>query len=51
LGEFDVGFESLDRAYTKHETEMIFLNADPQWDYFRSDPRFQNLVRRVGLKP
>jgi TolB-like protein/DNA-binding winged helix-turn-helix (wHTH) protein len=51
LGEFDVGFESLDRAYTKHETEMIFLNADPQWDDFRSDPRFQNLVRRVGLKP
>lgn len=50
LGELDAGFQALDSAYTKHETELIHLNADPQWDSVRSDPRFQNLVRRVGLK-
>ncbi|HWY57103.1 MAG TPA: winged helix-turn-helix domain-containing protein [Terriglobales bacterium] len=50
LGELDAAFQSLESAYTKHETELIFLNVDPQWDVVRSDPRFQNLVRRVGLQ-
>jgi TolB-like protein/DNA-binding winged helix-turn-helix (wHTH) protein len=50
LGEFDAAFQSLETAYNKHETELIFLNVDPQWDGVRSDPRFQSLVRRVGLK-
>lgn len=50
LGELDAGFQSLESAYTKHETELIYLNVDPQWDAVRSDPRFQSLLRRVGLK-
>jgi tetratricopeptide (TPR) repeat protein len=50
LGEFDAAFQSLETSYNKHETELIFLNVDPQWDGVRSDPRFQSLVRRVGLK-
>jgi eukaryotic-like serine/threonine-protein kinase len=50
LGEFDAAFQSLEAAYTKHETEFIYLNVDPQWDSVRSDPRFQSLLRRIGLK-
>ena len=50
LGERDAGFQALESAYTKHETELIYLNVDPQWDDVRSDPRFQSLIRRVGLK-
>ena len=49
LGEFDAGFQSLESAYNKHETELIHLNVDPQWDGVRSDPRFQSLVHRIGL--
>jgi len=49
LGEFDAGFRSLETAYSKHETELIYLKVDPQWDSVRSDPRFQSLLRRVGL--
>jgi hypothetical protein len=49
LGEFDAGFQSLETACTKHETELIHLNVDPQWDAIRSDPRFQSLLRRIGL--
>lgn len=49
LGELDAGFQALESAYTKHETELIYLNVDPQWDDVRSDPRFQSLLRRVGL--
>jgi TolB-like protein/DNA-binding winged helix-turn-helix (wHTH) protein len=49
LGEFDAAFQSLETAYKKHETELIYLNIDPQWDGVRSDPRFQSLLRRIGL--
>ena len=49
LGDVDAAFQSLETAYTKHETELIYLKVDPQWDSVRSDPRFQNLLRRVGL--
>jgi len=49
LGEFDAAFRSLETAYTKHDTELIYLNVDPQWDTVRSDPRFQSLLRRIGL--
>lgn len=49
LGEFNAGFQSLETAYSKHETELIYLNIDPQWDSVRSDPRFQSLLHRIGL--
>ena len=49
LGEFNAAFESLERGYTKREAELIYLKVDPNWDDLRSDPRFQDLIRRVGL--
>jgi TolB-like protein/DNA-binding winged helix-turn-helix (wHTH) protein len=50
LGELEAAFQSLESAYTKHETELIYLNVDPMWDSIRSDPRFQSLLRRIGLQ-
>jgi TolB-like protein/DNA-binding winged helix-turn-helix (wHTH) protein len=49
LGQFDAAFQSLEKAYTKHEAELIYLNVQPEWDGVRSDPRFQSLLRRIGL--
>jgi len=49
LGEFDAAFESLERGYAKHEGGLLYLKVDPNWDDVRSDPRFQDLIRRVGL--
>jgi TolB-like protein/DNA-binding winged helix-turn-helix (wHTH) protein/tetratricopeptide (TPR) repeat protein len=49
LGELDAAFQSLETAYNKHEAELIYLKVDPQWDSIRSDPRFQSLLRRMGL--
>ena len=49
LGQFDAAFGSLERAYANHETVLIYLDVDPRLKYLRSDPRFQDMVRRVGL--
>jgi len=27
----------------------VFLQADPDWDWLREEPRFQGLLRRVGV--
>lgn len=50
LGELNAAFESLERARKKHDTNIIYLKVDPFWDDVRSDPRFQSLLRRMGLE-
>jgi TolB-like protein/DNA-binding winged helix-turn-helix (wHTH) protein/Tfp pilus assembly protein PilF len=49
LGDFDAALASLEKGYTKHEAVLIYLKVSPTWDPLRSDPRFQDIVRRVGL--
>jgi hypothetical protein len=49
LGESDEAFVSLERAYEDRRDRMVWLNVDPLLDPLRSDPRFDDLVRRVGL--
>jgi len=39
----------LRRAYEEHSPSMPMLQMDPSFDSLRSDPRFQELVRRVGI--
>jgi serine/threonine-protein kinase len=49
LGEKDQAFTWLEKAYEEHAFKMAWLKVDPQWDSLRSDPRFADLLRRVGL--
>jgi TolB-like protein/tetratricopeptide (TPR) repeat protein/predicted Ser/Thr protein kinase len=49
LGENDRAFEQLERRYRDRGFEMLTLKNNPDVDPLRSDPRFQDLVRRVGL--
>jgi len=49
LGANDHAFESLEGAFRERSDQMIYLKVDPRLDAVRSDPRFQDLVRRVGI--
>lgn len=49
LGDKDRTFEFLEKAFQRREQELVTLNVEPEWDELDSDPRFQNLMRRIGL--
>ena len=49
LGEKDKAFAALNRAYEDREFYISLLKVDQRLDPLRSDPRFAELVRRVGL--
>ncbi len=51
LGEKDRAFEWLEKAFETHGIGPQMLKVDPVFDNLRSDPRFADLVRRVGLPP
>lgn len=42
-------FHWLEKAFQEHSAWMLHLKVDPRLDPLRSDPRFQDLMRRVGL--
>jgi hypothetical protein len=39
----------LEKAYDQHSNGLTALKVDPVYDPLRNDPRFQNLLQRVGL--
>jgi eukaryotic-like serine/threonine-protein kinase len=49
LGEKDQAFAWLDRAFAERQPWLTQLRTDPQFQPLRSDPRFGDLVRRIGL--
>jgi TolB-like protein/DNA-binding winged helix-turn-helix (wHTH) protein/Tfp pilus assembly protein PilF len=49
LGQHDEALAWLERAYAQRSPAMVFLKVEPKWNDLRSDPRFQDLLRRVGL--
>jgi len=51
LGEKDRAFEWLEKAYKVHDKGMCYLKVDPTLDPLRSDPRFQDLLRRMNFPP
>jgi serine/threonine protein kinase/tetratricopeptide (TPR) repeat protein len=51
LGKKDEAFQMLERVYQVRDHFMSQINVDPAFDSLRSDPRFDELLRRMNLKP
>jgi TolB-like protein/DNA-binding winged helix-turn-helix (wHTH) protein len=51
LGDRDRAFAWLEKAFAEHESSMPSLKVFLAWDPIRSDPRFGQMIRRVGLPP
>jgi hypothetical protein len=49
LGDNDKGFEWLERAYSKREFQLLGIQVDWELDGVRTDPRYLDLVKRLGL--
>jgi tetratricopeptide (TPR) repeat protein len=49
LGEKDLAFEWLERAYQERSTVLAYLRLDPRLAPLRSDPRFGSLLARLGV--
>jgi TolB-like protein/DNA-binding winged helix-turn-helix (wHTH) protein/Flp pilus assembly protein TadD len=49
LGDNDEAFTWFERAYREQSNILIYIKVFPLYDPLRGDPRFQDLVRRVGL--
>ncbi len=51
LREFDRAFEWLEKAAQVRDVLICYLGVGPIYDCIRSDPRYTDLVRRIGLAP
>lgn len=49
LNETDAAMEALDQAYRERSTLMSYLKMDPRLDPLRSNPRFQELLRKMNF--
>lgn len=51
LGDKETAIALLEKAYEEGGGQSYALNVSPMWDSIRSEPRFQDLLRRMGLTP
>jgi eukaryotic-like serine/threonine-protein kinase len=50
LGQADRAFAWLDKAYAERDASLVFLKVEPKFDRLRTDPRFDMLLRQIGLE-
>jgi hypothetical protein len=48
-GEREQAFAWLEQAYQERSAALIWLKVEPQFDALRTEPRFVELLRRMGL--
>ena len=51
LEDNDQAFTWLEKAYQERFNRLAYLKVEALWDPLRSDPRFADLLRRVGIPP
>jgi DNA-binding winged helix-turn-helix (wHTH) protein/tetratricopeptide (TPR) repeat protein len=50
LGDREQAFRCLEKAYKNRESWLVTILINPELDLLRSDPRFDELLKRIGLK-
>jgi Flp pilus assembly protein TadD len=50
LGETDLAFKYLEESCERHEEALLSLKVDPKVDELRSDPRFTELLKKIGIE-
>jgi tetratricopeptide (TPR) repeat protein len=51
IGDKEQALAWLEKSVSAHSPGLVALKVDPIYDPLRSDPRFQDLLRRIGLPP
>ena len=51
LGEKQRALDWLEKGYEERDPDMVFMKVDPPLDPLSSDPRFQDLLRRMNFPP
>ena len=49
LGDLDRAFEWLEKAYETRSRSMVWISVSHDFDALRGDPRYRDIVRRMGL--
>jgi len=49
MGNTDMAMLYLNQGYREHTALLLRLQVNPAYDDMRTDPRFQELIHRIGL--
>jgi serine/threonine-protein kinase len=50
LGDTPTALDWLERAAAEHSPLIVYIKVDPQFDSLRAEPRFQTLLKKIGLE-
>jgi eukaryotic-like serine/threonine-protein kinase len=51
IGDREKALQYIERALREHQSDLIFIQAEPYFDDLKREPRFQAVARQVGLTP
>jgi len=49
LGDRNASIRWLEIGHQNHSASLLFIRVEPMLDRLRGDPRFEELVRKIGL--
>ena len=49
LGDKNRAMEWLEKSYEDRSSWLVWIKVDPRFDVLHADPRFRDLLRRMGL--